>query len=98
MRYDPNEPIEVWAERVSQFELGLALQQIAQGQDPDVVLESMSARIVGKLKYPMMKAIKEWGKKSYDAVASKQRYYQDYLSKVKPVADHMNDVPNFDDH
>ena len=46
----------------------------------------------------MMKAIKEWGKKSYDAVAGKQRYYEDYLSKVKPVADHMNDVPNFDDH
>ena len=98
MRYDPNEPIEVWAERTSQFELGLALQQIAQGQDPDVVLESMSARIVGKLKYPMMKAIKEWGTASYDAVASKQRYYEDYLSKVKPAADHMNDVPNVDDY
>jgi hypothetical protein len=68
------------------------MKQIASGQDVEVVMEAMSARIVEKLKYPMLKHIKEWGKTTYDATLSKENYKKNYLKKTKPVADHMNDV------
>ncbi len=97
MKYNPKEPIEQWAERVSLHEYGEAVKQIAAGQDVDLVMEAMSARIVQKLKHPMLVQIKEWGKSTYDATLSKAQYKKNYLDKTKPVADHMNDVddPNY---
>lgn len=97
MKYNPNESIEQWAERVSMNEYGEALKQIANGQDVDQVMEAMSLRIMAKLKHPILKEIKEWGKSTYDATVSKQNYKKNYLDKTKPVADHMNDVddPNY---
>ena len=92
MKYNPNETIEQWAERVQLYEYGEAIKQIAAGQNVEVVMEAMSARIVEKLKYPMLKHIKEWGKVTYDATLSKENYKKNYLDKTKPVADHMNDV------
>ena len=92
MKYNPNESIEQWAERVQMYEYGEAIKQIAAGQDVEVVMEAMSARIVEKLKYPILKHIKEWGKSTYDATLSKENYKKNYLDKTKPVADHMNDV------
>lgn len=92
MRYNPKESIEQWAERVRVYEYGEALKQIAAGQDIDLVMEAMSARIVEKLKYPLLKQIKEWGKSTYDATLSKDNYKKNYLDKTKRVADHMNDV------
>jgi hypothetical protein len=94
MKYNPNEPIEVWAERVSTYEYGEALKQIASGQDVNLVMEAMSTRIMEKLKYPLFVAIKEWGKTTYDSTLSKESYKKAYLDKTKPVADHMNDVPD----
>ena len=94
MRYEPNEPIEKWADRVSVFEYGEALKQIASGQDVDVVMEAMSIRIVEKIKYPLLKAIRDWGTTNYDATLSRKEYKKNYLDKTKPVADHMNDVPD----
>jgi len=92
MKYNPNEPIEEWAKRVSMHEYGEALKQIANGQDVNVVMEAMSVRIMEKLKYPLLKEIKDWGKSTYDATLSKNNYKENYLNKTKPVADHMNDV------
>lgn len=92
MKYNPNESIEQWAERVSMSEYGEALKQIAAGQDVDKVMEAMSVRIVAKLKHPLLKEIKDWGKSNYDATLSKSKYKKNYLDKTKPVADHMNDV------
>jgi glutamyl-tRNA reductase len=94
MKYDKNLTIEQWAERVQLYEYGEAIKQIAAGQDVNVVMEAMSARIVEKLKYPMIKHIKEWGKNTYDATLSQEIYKKNYLDKTKPVADHMNDVPD----
>lgn len=92
MKYNPNESIEKWAERVSMHEYGEALKQIANGQDVNVVMEAMSVRIVSKLKHALLKEIQDWGKSTYDATLSKQQYKKNYLDKTKPVADHMNDV------
>jgi len=97
MRYNPNESIEQWAERVRLHEYGEALKQIAAGQDINSVMEAMSARIVEKLKHPLLKQIKDWGMSTYDATLSKENYKKNYLDKTKSVADHMNDVddPNY---
>lgn len=92
MKYNPKESIDKWAERVSMYEYGEALKQIAAGQDVNVVMEAMSIRIVDKIKHPLLKEIREWGKTTYDATLSQQNYKKNYLDKTKPVADHMNDV------
>ena len=92
MKYNPKESLEQWAERVRMHEYGEALKQIANGQDVDIVMESMSVRIMEKLKHPLLKEIKDWGKTTYDATLSKENYKKNYLDKTKPIADHMNDV------
>jgi hypothetical protein len=97
MKYKPNESIEEWADRVRMFEYGEAIKQIANGQDVNVVMEAMSVRIMEKIKYPLLKQIKEWGTSTYDATVAKENYKKNYLDKTKPVADHMNDAddPNY---
>ncbi len=92
MRYKPEESIEDWAERVRMYEYGEAIKQIASGQDVNVVMEAMSVRIMEKIKYPLLKQIKDWGTSTYDATLSKENYKKNYLDKTKRVADHMNDV------
>lgn len=92
MRYKPGESIEEWAERVRMHEYGEAIKQIANGQDVNVVMETMSVRIMEKIKHPLLKQIKDWGISTYDATLSKENYKKNYLDKTKPVADHMNDV------
>ena len=55
----PEETYKDWCHRVQMFEQGHAMMQIAQGKDPDVVLETMSRRIMDKLLHPIFKAIRE---------------------------------------
>ena len=50
--------MEDWAERVRQFELGYALQQLAKGQDLNVVMEAMASRIQQKILHPVIMEIK----------------------------------------
>lgn len=57
MKYDPNEPYEKWAERVRMFEYGHALQRIANGENPDKVLEDLARRLTEKLLHPILKKI-----------------------------------------
>lgn len=92
MKYDKKEPIEKWAERVQMFEYGEALKRIANGEPVDTVMQSMSKKIVEKLKHPMILHIKEWGESTYNATVSQDNYKKNYLDISKPVADHMNDV------
>lgn len=51
--------MEAWAERVQKFELRYALQQIAKGQDINVVMEAMASRIQQKILHPIIVKIKE---------------------------------------
>lgn len=66
MRKNPNETMEDWAERVRRFELGYALQQIAKGQDINVVMEAMASRIQQKILHPVIVEIKNSVGKSSD--------------------------------
>lgn len=59
MRKDPNESMEDWAERVRKFELEYALQQLAKGQDINVVMEAMAMRIQQKILHPIIIEIKK---------------------------------------
>lgn len=93
MKYNPKEPIEEWVEKVRMYEYGEALKQIAAGQNVNSVMEAMSVRILNKLKHPIINHIKEWGVSTYDETVAKSNYKKNYLDKTKPVADHMNDVP-----
>lgn len=51
--------MEQWAERVRQYEYGHALQQLAQGQDLNLVMEAMAARIQQKMLHPILVKIKK---------------------------------------
>ncbi len=59
MRKEKDESLEDWAERVRKYELGYALQQLAKGQDLNVVMEAMALRIQQKILHPVIISIKE---------------------------------------
>jgi len=51
--------MEEWAERVRKFEYGYALQQLAKGQDLNIVMEAMAMRIQQKILHPILVEIKK---------------------------------------
>jgi glutamyl-tRNA reductase len=55
--------MEDWAERVRKYELGYALQQLAKGQDVNIVMEAMAARIQQKILHPIIIEIKKSSEK-----------------------------------
>lgn len=58
MKKDDSESLDEWAERVRIYELGYALQQVAKGQDVNVVMEAMAARMCNKVLHPVMTRLK----------------------------------------
>lgn len=58
MRMNKGESYESWVERVRKFEYGYALQQIANGQDTNLVMEAMAARMMQKMLHPLIIRIK----------------------------------------
>ena len=70
----PDESFEDWSKRVSMFEKGKAMQDIAQGKDVEVVLEDMSRRILDKLMNPIYKALRDSVKSEFDAKKSREEY------------------------
>lgn len=90
MRWNPNESFEDWVDRVRIFEYGLALQQVAKGEDINLVMEAMSLRIQQKIMHPILKTIRDSSKISYDSELSQKNYKENYLDKAQPVADHVS--------
>jgi len=88
MKPYPNESMESWSERVRMFEHGVALQKIAQGKDPEMVMEEMSRRIMDKLLHPIYKEISS-SIKNINVEESKKSYEEKYLKNRIPVADHV---------
>ena len=91
MKIQPNESMESWAERVTVFEKDRALKHIAKGIDVDVVLAEMSRRIMDKLLYPILHAIR----KSPEDIDIEQfeKNKQEYYEKMKhfgKAADHVD--------
>jgi glutamyl-tRNA reductase len=91
MKYE-NETYEQWAEKVRMFELGYALQRIANGEPTDVVLENMSIRITDKMLYPLHKAIKDNVKPitAEELEKSRKQYEENYLKFNKPKHDQVD--------
>jgi hypothetical protein len=58
----------------------------------DDVMESMSKKISQKLLHPLIESIKESHPNNYDPLIARKNYEENYLGKINPVADHMNDV------
>jgi hypothetical protein len=65
LSYNPNETFEQWCERVRQYELEYARSCIAKGDDINLVLEAMSARIQQKILHPVLLEIKGSVDKKY---------------------------------
>lgn len=89
MRKRPDETMESWAARVEMFEKGRALQRIAKGDDPDIVMEDMSRRVMDKLLYPILNAIHASSTSNYDVEASR-REYDKIMKPVGKAADHVD--------
>jgi glutamyl-tRNA reductase len=90
MRYS-TETYEDWAEKVRLFELGYALQRIANGEPADLVLETMSIRITDKMLHPLHRAIKESVVPMTDAELAEHRkqYEEAYLNHNTPKHDQI---------
>lgn len=89
MRINPGESMESWADRVSMFEKGRAMQRIAQGYDINIVLEDMSRRITEKLMHPVIKAVSQQSISNFDSEQS-NKDYQEKMKNVAKAADHVD--------
>jgi len=89
MKINPGESMESWAARVEMFEKGRALQRIAQGDDPAMVMKDMSRRIMEKLLHPILNAIRESVPDDFDAEKSR-REYEEIMKNVEKPADHVD--------
>ena len=90
MRIRDGETYEEWAKRCQMYEHGYALQRIAEGEDVDTVLESMSKRLMDKLLHPVFKSI-QTSHLTKDVEASRKSYEENYIKRVGPRADHILD-------
>jgi len=57
MKHIANEPYNKYITRVRNHELGIALQALANGDDPKLIATAMSARIVDKALHPLYKKL-----------------------------------------
>lgn len=62
MKYDPNVAYGVWVETARLYELSVARQRVARGEDIDVVMNDMSRKLMNKLTFPLVKIINEKAK------------------------------------
>jgi hypothetical protein len=61
VKYDPNVAYGVWVETARLYELSVARQRVAKGEDVDVVMNDMSRKLMNKLTFPLVKIVKEKG-------------------------------------
>lgn len=89
MRSTEGEFYEEWCTRARMYELGVAMQRIALGESRELVLEEMSQRLLKKLMHPLYELAQSEVKIDFDKEKSKLEYQENYLDKVSPVADHV---------
>lgn len=88
MKQKEDETYEQWIERARLYEYGLALQRIAEGEDADKVMDSMSKRLMQKMLHPIMKEITKPVEK--DLSESKKRY-EEIMNRKGLNSDHVSD-------
>lgn len=89
MRATEGELYEDWCNRARMFELGVAMQRIACGESADAVLEEMSQRLLNKLMHHLHELALTEVEINFDKEKSKLEYKENYLNKVNPAADHV---------
>lgn len=57
MKFDNNQSIEQWANKVIEYEYAMALKSIKKGVDIDTVITTMAYRIQQKILYPLLSDI-----------------------------------------
>ena len=63
MKYDPKEDYEVWVERMRIYELGIAYQRLAQGDNPKEIAQDLSFRLTNKVLHPLYQMVTKEDKK-----------------------------------
>ena len=91
LRIQPDESFESWATRVNTFEIDRARRRIAKGEDVNLVLEEASKAIFSKLLHPIINAIRDSSISTYDNTSSRQAYIDNYINKIGPHSDHVQD-------
>lgn len=89
MRVREGESYESWCERVRMYEHGWAMQQIAEGKDPEKILEQMARRITDKLLHPIFTSLRNTSE-VYDVEAGRKAYEEKYLKNNAPKADQVD--------
>lgn len=59
MKHIANEPYDKYITRVRNHELGIALQALANGDDPKLIATAMSLRILDKALHPLYKKLND---------------------------------------
>jgi glutamyl-tRNA reductase len=59
MKHIANEPYDKYITRVRNHELGIALQALANGDDPKLIATAMSLRILDKALHPLYKKLSD---------------------------------------
>lgn len=90
MRKHADETYEQWADRVRQYEYGLALTKIANGIPVEEVMERMAKNITQKMLHPLFAEIRNIPIDSDALALSKKNYEDTYINKVGRAADHVD--------
>lgn len=91
LKYHFGESLEAWTDRVQKYEYGYALQRLAKGESPDMVMEDMARRISQKFTHAVLVNFKSNQKIDYDAEQSRRSYEENYVKRIGRRADHVYD-------
>lgn len=83
--------MESWAARVQSYEYGRALMLLSAGQDPITVMTETGRRIVNKLEHHVVYELRQVMTNSEPQDLGADHYRQNYLMRVAPHADHIQD-------
>lgn len=91
MRIQVDETYEQWADRVRQYEYGLALTKIAKGLPAEEVMERMTKNITQKMLHPVFAEIRNIPIDTEALAQSKKHYEDTFINRVPKAADHVDD-------
>lgn len=91
MKPKAGESYESWIERARLYEYGLAMQRIANCEDPDYVIQEMARRLMEKMLHPIYKEIRNASITDFDPEQDRRIYEERYLKNRALVPDQMDD-------
>jgi glutamyl-tRNA reductase len=94
MKQLPDENYEDWIKRAQIYEYGRSLQQLANGDNPEKILEELAHRLTQKMLHPVLMAINQLPTLNYNAEESRREYKENYIDRFPRVADHIANEDN----